>query len=359
MAVANSINASNTDFELSSGTLQFAARDRLKTLSYVENIGIAYSGGTFTVQGANGSALSSSNPGYIILPSTVNKGRLIKYQITANQTFQDNAGTSTISGNSWGVTTQSGTAYNQDVPFYLYAVSNGAAGSPETTISFMFSRYPSAKTSPAAGSIAKSGSAVASTQGGFYSLASVTVADYASSPCLMIGSFRMRSTTNVADWTVQALSLNDGIGNFQENVKFTQVTGAFSAGASNVFSASNLPTFSGLSQVYYVNPFTAWVNVHAVATGTSVTGSTGAMSHRMPYVMDTQIGSYGQGIATNPGSSEFALLGNGNAGGGSNVLNYCIVVPSAASYSALAGGNFSSVTNTSFQISTLFQMSSA
>lgn len=356
MAFNNATNSSNTDFEVSSGTFEFAARTRLKTLPYVENIGIAYSGGTFTIQGANGSALSASNPGYIILPSTVTKGTMIKYQITANQTFQDHSGTSTISGNSFGVTVQSGTSYNQDIPFYLYAVSNGSAGSPETAISFMFSRYPSATTSPVAGKIAKSGSAVASTQGSFYSLASITVSDYASSPCLMIGSFRMQSTTNVADWTVSALNLNDGIGNFQNNVQFTQVAGAFGASAGLFFSAASPPTFSGTSQVYYVNPFTAWVNLHSIATGTSVSGGAGTMSHKMPYNMDTQSGSYAQGICNNPGSSEFALNGNGNGGAGANALNYCIVVPAAGSYSSLAGSNFSSSANSVYQVSALFQI---
>lgn len=354
MAFANSINASNTDFELSSGTLQFAARDRYKRLPNIENIGIAYSGGTFTMQGADGTALSSTNPGYVILPSNGNKGRMIKYSITANQTFVDNAGSSTIAGNSFGVTTQSGTAYNQDLPFYLYAVSNAANG--ENAVAFMFSRYPNAKISPAAGKIAKSGSAVASTQGSFYCMPNVTVADYASSPCAMIGSFRMRSTTNVGDWTVQSLTLQDGIGLFQENVQFTQVAGSFGAASSNWLNstAGTTPGLSGASQVFYIDPYIARCHVTFYGGNCNSSGvGSNQITHAMPYKM-VDTGSQGQGYILNPGSSYFGLHGIG--GGSNNLFSYTIIVPLASSYGLLVNTNFTSgastnmVTNLDFQI---------
>ena len=55
------------------------------------NLGIGLSAGTFSILGANGSALSSSNPGYVQIPTTP-AGTSKVFQITANQTFVDHNG---------------------------------------------------------------------------------------------------------------------------------------------------------------------------------------------------------------------------------------------------------------------------
>ena len=112
MTFNNASNSSNTDFELSSGRFQFANRVRLDG-GYAENIGIAYSGGTFTVQGADGNALSSTNPGYINLQSTT-AGRQIKIAVTSNQTFTDGS-SGTIDNQRFGLTT--GVNASVDIPF--------------------------------------------------------------------------------------------------------------------------------------------------------------------------------------------------------------------------------------------------
>lgn len=211
-----------------------------------ENLGIAQTAGTtFTVQSANGSALSITNCAYVTLQSLANPGRLKLFRISANQTFTQ-AG---LGNNLFGVTTAVNIA--QDVPFFLYAVSNSNNG--ENTIAFMISRFPNSTISPIAAKIGQSGNTNATTQGSFFSLSTITAADYASSPCLCIGSFRMRYATSL--WTVQTLNISDGIGQFQKDVMFQTVAAQFGAAASSFFYANGgtAPQFTNSSTGYKIS----------------------------------------------------------------------------------------------------------
>ena len=213
----------------------------IKNAQGAYNIGISYSSGTgvFTVRGAN-AALSASNPGYITLQSKSTPGELVTITVTADQSFIDDNGASEIIGNLFGVTT--GVAWGEDMPFFIYAVLNDA----EDTIAFMISRDPSAAVSPAAANIGDPGDPVADAQGDFWSIDTVTEADYESNPCLCIGAFRMRMSAS-DDWTVQTLSNSDGIGQFHEGTRFLFPTGQNGA-ASGTYIKSNAgtePTWSG------------------------------------------------------------------------------------------------------------------
>ncbi len=137
----------------------------------VSNIGITYSSSTLSITAADGSALSSTNIGYVTLQSKT-AGRLKTVAVTANQTFVDSTGSSTIVGNLFGLTT--GIAATNAIPFFIYAVLDDT----EAVITFMVSRYPNTRISPVAANIGKSGSAIADTQGSFFAMANVTVADY-------------------------------------------------------------------------------------------------------------------------------------------------------------------------------------
>lgn len=210
------------------------------------NLGIAYSGGTFTVQGAS-AALSGTNIAYVTLQSKT-AGLVKTIAITADQTFIDDAGASTIIGNLFGLTT--GISAANDIPFFLYAVLNDA----ETAISFMISRYPNTKVSPVAAKIGKTGSAVADSQGSFFALGNPTVADYESNPCISLGSFRMTMSA-ADDWTVSALSISDGIGNYQENVTFALTVSQYGAASGKYFydNGGTAPAFSGNANGYYID----------------------------------------------------------------------------------------------------------
>ncbi len=213
------------------------------TAGGVSNLGIGYNGGTgvFTVFGQNGVALSASNPGYVTLPNSAIPGQLTTIPVTANQTFIDSNGASTIIGNLWNTT--NALAYPLDLPFFLYAVVNDA----QTAISFMISRIPSVFVSPPSTKIAVAGSAVATTQGSFFALGNPTVTLFDGNPCICIGAFRMQKNSS-NDWTVQTLSNGvtgignnvdaDGIGSFHSGSKFQVATGQFGAATGSFFGAN-------------------------------------------------------------------------------------------------------------------------
>lgn len=221
------------------------------------NLGMKYAASTFSICSADGTALSASNPGFVTLQSSTTPGILKTYTITANQTFVDSTGASTITGNTFGVSTAVGVSWSNDMPFYVYAVSD----STEASISFMICRIPAGTISPVAGSIGKTGSAIADSQGAFFALGNPTIANYAQQACLCIGAFRMRSTNNVADWIVQALSngsvsfgggettqvMADGIGNYHEGSKFWQGLQTMGANANTIMSGIGAPTYAGIA----------------------------------------------------------------------------------------------------------------
>jgi len=216
----------------------------------VRNLGFTYNvgTGTFTVHAQDGSALSATNPAYVTLQSKATPGNLITITITANQDFIDDNGASQIINNLFGLTT--GIAVTVNIPFYLYAVTNDA----ETAISFMISRYPGASISPVNTKIGTPASAIADTQGSFFAFDSVTVTDYDSNPCLMIGSFKMRMSAS-DDWTVQTLTSFDGIGKFQDGSAFTMPRSQFGAATGKWFknNGGTAPDSSAGSFVYYID----------------------------------------------------------------------------------------------------------
>jgi hypothetical protein len=143
------------------------------------------------------------------------------------------------------------TASSNDIPFFLYAVLNDS----ENAISFMISRQAGRTTSPASGDIGKTGSAVADNVYSFFALSNPTVTDYDANPCICIGSFRMRLTTSGGDWTVQALAVTDGIGEFQDTILFDMPVAVFGAAASTHWLANGgtAPILNGVVYKYTVN----------------------------------------------------------------------------------------------------------
>jgi hypothetical protein len=213
----------------------------------VGNISIGYSGGTFTVAGYDGTALSATNPGIVWLQDKTTPGHLRRYLVTANQTFTDGS-SGQIDNMRWGVTT--GVNWALDAPFYLYAVTNDALD----TIAFAISRVPHLTSSPAAAKIGKQGAVVNVSQSDMYLLPNVTVADYEQNPCTCLGAFRMQFAGATDSWTVQTLNATDGIGQFHEETWFIAPLGQMGATTSTYFitQAGTQPVFdSGQSSVSY------------------------------------------------------------------------------------------------------------
>jgi hypothetical protein len=215
------------------------------------NLGINYTSPTFKVTSANGTALSATNPAYLVVPSVVSPGYKTVLTMTSDISFIDDSGASQIAGNTFGTT--AGVAWNEDMPFYLMAIPN----STDTAVTIGITRCPQ-RASTTGQNLAKSGSAIANGQGSFFMIdSSVVVANYNNSPSVCIGSFKMRKTTAASnDWTVQALGNSDGIGLFNEQTYFNMVSLQFGA-TSNIFSSSvggnTIPTFNQTAAAYRVH----------------------------------------------------------------------------------------------------------
>ena len=255
------------------------------------NIGIDYTSPTFKVTSANGTALSATNPGYVILQSRLDKGKTIIYEITADQSFEDASGTSDIIGNLFGYTTS--VAITVDVPFFIFAVSNDT----ETDCAFMISRMPYRALCTNAAFMANKGDTSAADQRSFFSLKAITLADYDDNPCVVVGSFRMQMDGS-DDWTVQAIGHDptkqraDGIGRFQNNVSFEVPKGQFGAdsGAWTVANGGTSPVFTNLNANHYVlnSPINNMVTVFVSMDGDAGTDGAGAVSAKIttPFKFD-------------------------------------------------------------------------
>jgi len=221
----------------------FTSTTTLLTTQGFTNLGINYNAGSgvFTIHSANGTALSATNPATITLPSKTTPGQLLTVKVTANQSFIDDNQTSEIIDNLFGLDT--GIAYDQDLPFFIYAVVNDA----ENAIQFMISRNLFATTSPIAADIGAPDDAVADKQNDFWSIDNIDETLFESNPCLVVGSFRMRFSA-LDDWTVQTLDLQDGMGQLQENRNFIVDTGAFGSVAGNYLrdNGGTAPSFTNL-----------------------------------------------------------------------------------------------------------------
>lgn len=239
------------------------------------NIGFSYSAGTFTVHDAVGAALSASNPGYLVLPSATSPGQRTVHEITANVTWQDDAGTSDIIGNLFGLTT--GIAYASDIPFFLYAAPDSTDANPK----FFISRVPHRTICPAEADIGAPDDAVADTQGSFWCFENITEANYEFQPCVRIGMFRMQMSAS-DDWTVQSLGDADGIGRDPGIQMFQVPTGAWGATAGGLLLANGgtAPAMTNNKMWYNINP-DGLCNVYFTLDGDAGTDGAGAVSTEM------------------------------------------------------------------------------
>jgi len=284
---------------------------------WVSNLGITYSSSTLTVTSADGTALSTTNPGYVIMRDRSSPGLMKKYTVTADQDFIDDTGSSEIVGNLFGLTTS--IAATVDMPFFIYAVTND----DEDAIAFMCSRVPAMNHSPASANIGDPSAANADVEIGFFSFEDITEADYDDNPCIMIGSFRMQMSAS-DDWTVQALDEYDGIGLFNENRLFATPPGQFGAdsGTYTLPNGGTSATFGTKGSNYLVyRDGSCLVNIHLSRDGgTDGSGAVDAL-FQLPYSVAnclTSQGGQSNGVAhiyRNGGNNE---LGKINLGGNSH-----------------------------------------
>lgn len=244
-----------------------------------ENLRLIYSSSTLTITSANGSALSTANPGYITLPSASTFGELVTHAITADVGFIDATGSSDITGNLFGLIT--GIAHTNTIPFALYAVVDDS----DANIAFMCSRRWGYSRSPT--TIGYPSLAIADTLTSMWSFDNITAANFDQNPCLQIGSFQMTMDSS-DDWTVYtSIPDTDGIGRFQEGKLFLSTPGQFGASAGSYFqpAGGTAPIFATQFLAYYVTNtghFDAFLQCAAPST---VGAGAGASSVGMPYMV--------------------------------------------------------------------------
>lgn len=253
----------------------------LKKNCFYSNLDITYSSSTLSVTGQGGTALSSTNPGYVGITSNTS-GQTVQIPVTANQGFIDDTGSSEIINNLFGLTT--GVAYGSDIPFYGYAVLNDA----ENAVAFMCSRTPGMTQSPAVGEIGAPDDAVADEQYSFFSFESIDETLYDTNPCVMLFSFRMTMSAS-DDWTVSALNDGDGFGKFQENKLFVMPTGTFGNETGKLLSnnGGTAPEFNTETFKYTVDPFNQVATYTIICFGDGGTDGSGVVETWMytPYKM--------------------------------------------------------------------------
>ena len=312
------------------------------------NIGWSYSAGTFTIHGEDGTALSATNPAYVTLPDKDNANQFVTYEITANQSFIDDAGSSEIAGNNFGTTDT--VAWNEDIGFFIYAVGNDA----QDTIQFMLSRNPCAYRSPAAANIGAPDDSVADAQRDFWSLDNLDETLFDQNPCLAIGGIRMRKTTaGTNDWTVQALVAGkDGPGKFYEGIAWnfpTDQFGAINNAAGTWFldrTDATYPVFDTESYTYMLHK-DGWVDINVVLISCNTSGSgTNPLSFTVPLQATTESGEISMG-QTQPIRGNFiddsagtSNLYTGYLGANTNTTSTTSVFLKEGSTTSLQPGSF-------------------
>jgi hypothetical protein len=246
------------------------------------NIGVRLASGTFTVCGADGANLSASNPGYVVIGSQANPGRLVRLTLTANQSFNDDsfAGTSDIAGEEFG--TKPAVAWSNDRPFFLYAVNrDDTAGN----LLFGISPNPTMTASPSSTNLIgyKLTPSVTPSDSSIWLFgSSLTTSNYTSRPVLRIGGIRMRKAVTTDDWTVQTLSTNDGIrpSNY-EGINFLWSAGeALFTAAGRYFASSGSPSWATPASInaFYKIQMSGYIHLwfDTTAAGLCTNGSNGS-----------------------------------------------------------------------------------
>ncbi len=248
-------------------------------------LSMTLSAGVFTIAGADGTALSASNPAYILMSAAAGSGTQKQIQLTSNFTLRDSASTSSdMIGEEFGTTT--GVAWGNARPFYLYAVNTN-----DTTAGFFFalSPNPRARFAPDTANIGWKGVPAGTPNDiNFFFLSSTTATAADGLPCKRLGGFTMTKNT-ADDWAIGAITQSAGSG-FREDPFVGQVfampTGQMGAGAG-VFLTSTGPTWASPSSIVYNYQMNldGKVDIYfsTEPAGSCTNGSTGVVRLHLPY----------------------------------------------------------------------------
>ena len=268
------------DGRLKDGIIEYAGA---YTPGWISNLSIiGPTAGVVTIADAQGAAVTSTNPGWVTVPSTT-AGQLVTLKVNTALSFTDDSGSSDLAGLGFGITET--VHWASDMPFWLYTVNraNSNIDGADGSSTFFLSRDPRMYTTPsAANDIGDTGTIpVNDSQNVILLMQSATVANYTSLPCQLIGAVRMQWSTTTDDWTVQTLGNSDGLGPTQLDKTFSTpwtmplAQNGAATGTHLFDNGGTAPIFSTNDYTYTVNKDgTCHVYVHITGDGGS-DGATG------------------------------------------------------------------------------------
>lgn len=284
------------------------------------NIGLSLSSNVLKVIGANGSVFSSTNPGWVNLPSTT-AGRRVTLSVTSDTHTLNDAGHGTpqFIDEPFGKT--AGIAWGSAMPLYLYAcLQDGDAG-----IKFALSPRPNATVVPPTANIGYqlTPAATPSDNNFFFLTSTDPTTAFDGNPCIRIGGVRATMSSG-NDWTFTALSnsVGDGISpNPYEGEMFTMPVSQMGAETGEYLAASGgtQPTWATPANIAYEysmrldGRFEVHFSTQDAGACTNGTG-TGSLNVATPYKVFTTSGSERKVIgayqATSAGTTSGGLIGS-------------------------------------------------
>lgn len=298
---------------------------------WVRNLSASISGGVLTLHSADGTALSASNPGFVVLRSYASTS-LVVHKLTSNLTVT----ASDMTGMLFGMTTTISWPFARPVYFGFVADQNDA--NPRLFVSLVPAKRLTA--SSTAG-IFQPGTVGAGRQSSVFLGTAGTIADYVNCPVCTFGNFR--ATTNVSDeWTFTAFGTAEGMGLFNSG-RFQMVQGQYGAAANNYLQDNGGTAPSFTTQLYYYNIYKdgrveCFIRMNADAG----TDGSGAVSSQM--ILPVRIGPSGN---ANP----FAFIGYGNCssvGGGVQAIGAYSITDNALEFNMMEFGTGADVQNGDF-----------
>ncbi|MFO7800502.1 MAG: hypothetical protein R6V22_12105, partial [Rhodohalobacter sp.] len=161
------------------------------------NLGFDYTSGRFSIVGADGTALSATNPGYVRVQNGLDLGENLTVSLVKPYKFDDDSSAVTQDLAGWYTGMNSGDDWDQDRLFYVYVIAHdtptsdpavGISINPRMRVTFStaFLNVPGTINSTDYQSVMLL--PISDGMGGF---TNPTPGDYDGDPCRMIGSFRM------------------------------------------------------------------------------------------------------------------------------------------------------------------------
>lgn len=214
-STANNFGVSQADASMFTVTSGYWKIINPSSSVVASNLGLSLSGGVLTLSAQDGTALSTTNPGYVSMPVKTSQGLTQIIRITTNFTLRDStAGSgSTVNNNRFGLDSNGTPNFAAIMYVYIALADDG------TTYKPFISRYPHYKKMPVSGSIFSNATATANLESDFLCWDNITNTDYDGNPCVNIGSFQMLKNSGSNDWTFQALLPYNGINRYNEEAQ--------------------------------------------------------------------------------------------------------------------------------------------